>query len=302
MKIKDVVNRQEDYDLINKQLWRSELGIRSICIMYDEHSKDKNSRENIFILKDNIEYRLFSAIHQYLILLQELWTGEKYLTELKRKEPHISYPFGNPHIDKVELEISSIFDSIIFHLTSVFDYISHFICYICHKNKSNTFYWTSIANAARGSGNEISKLEIKKVIAEVDNKFVGKLYNYRSRLIHNKRDKHQFTATINLDLQHQIRILASDLSRKHFDLKDYLVEELHPTITYMASCIIRLAFKSIENILDGLSVEIKKESFFWENLRVHPKKGSFPVLSYDPKTRTAKPVSDGLWEEYKNKQ
>lgn len=302
MKIKDVEDRQVDYDLINKQLWRSELGIRSICVMYDEHSKDKDSNKNIFTLKDNIEYRLFSAAHQYLILLRELEQGEHYLTELKKKEPHITYPFGNPHNDKVELEISSIFDSIIFHLSSVFDYISHFICYICHKNKSNTFYWTSLANSARGNGNEISQLEIKSRIISVDRKFIAKLYDYRSRLIHNKRDKHIFMATVDLHSKHKIKLVASKLANKHFELDSHLNEDEQATIVFMASQIIKTTFDMIEELLDGLYFEIKKTSVFWENRRVKPKEGSLNLLMYDPKTRTANPVSESLWEEYKNKK
>lgn len=301
MKIKDIGNRSNSYSEITKELWRSEHGIRAICVMYDEHSKDKNSHENIVVLKENIQYRLFSAAHQYLILLRELGEGERYLSELKRKETHITYPFGNPHIDKVELEISSIFDSIIFHLSSVFDYLSHFICYICHNNKSNTFYWTSLANSARGTGNEISQLEMKTVIVSVDKKFVGKLYDYRSRLIHNKRDKHRFMAAIDLQSNHKIKILASAIAKKHFNMSAHLKEDEEPTIVFMASQILKNSFDMIEELLDGLLIEIKKTSVFWENLRVHPKKGSLPLLSYDPKTRTAKPISEGLWEEYKKK-
>lgn len=42
----------------------------------------KNSEENVFRLKDNIEYRLFSASHQYLLLLKELGAAELYLQNI----------------------------------------------------------------------------------------------------------------------------------------------------------------------------------------------------------------------------
>ena len=162
----DVENRLADYEEIEKQSWRAEHGIRSICVMYDDHSSDKNSKENIFLLKENVHYRLFSLVHQYLIFLRELDNSEDYLKQLHRKNPQgfNSFLFGNPYFEKVELELSSVFDSIVFQLSSVFDYLSHMICYICKTNKSNTLYWTKLASTVRGQNNEFSNLDIKNVI------------------------------------------------------------------------------------------------------------------------------------------
>jgi hypothetical protein len=72
----DIDNRQVDYEFILKETFRMELGIRAIAIMYDDHSNDKKSYENILILKDNIKYRLFSASYQYLIIsVPDFFTG-----------------------------------------------------------------------------------------------------------------------------------------------------------------------------------------------------------------------------------
>jgi hypothetical protein len=154
-KILNIEDRQTDYEELNKQSWRAEHGIRSICVMYDDHSSDKNSKENIFLLKDNVHYRVFSLVHQYLVFLRELRTSESYLQQLHKKDPKLldAFPMGNPYFDKVELEISSVFDSIIFQLSSVFDYISHLISYICKTNKSKTLYWTKLASSANGQNN-----------------------------------------------------------------------------------------------------------------------------------------------------
>lgn len=37
----DITDRNADYNFINKETWRAELGLRAIAIMYDEHSNDK---------------------------------------------------------------------------------------------------------------------------------------------------------------------------------------------------------------------------------------------------------------------
>jgi hypothetical protein len=301
-KVLNIEDRKADYQDLNKKSWRAEHGIRSICVMYDDHSSDKNSKENIFILKDNVHYRVFSLVHQYLIFLRELSYAERYLQELHQKDPKLfnAFPMGNPHFEKVELEISSVFDSIVFQLSSVFDYISHLICYICKKDKSKTLYWTKLASSAYGQNNEFSNLEIRKTITELDSSFVGRLYDYRSRLLHNRKDQHIFNTSVKLnDFNFDIKILASDTALKHFKAIREEYPEGQITLTFLSSWLIKRSFLDIEKILDALREEILKTSCFHMNLHKPKKENGFMIISVDPKTNFAKPVSDGLWEQYK---
>ncbi len=136
----DIIDREGDYNLIYSETFRTELGIRAIGSTYHDHSADSTTFDTIFQIKDNIEYRLFSAAHQYLIFLREMGLAEKYLqkqyTENPRYVDQNTFP-GNPFFDKVETELSSIFDSIIFHLSSVFDYLSH-IYVLCISQTKRT--------------------------------------------------------------------------------------------------------------------------------------------------------------------
>lgn len=302
----DITDRQADYDLITKEAFRTETGLRAISFMYDDHSSDKNSYDNILLLKDNIHYRLFSATHQYLVFLKELGGAEAYLQKLYQKNPHYisAFPMGNPFFDKVELELSSIFDNIVFQVSSVFDYLSHIICYIIFKNKSNTVYWTKLANSARGQNNDFNNVEMKKIVDEVDKRFVGRLYDYRSRLLHNKRDKHNFGGKTTLgNFDFHLRLIPSELSLKHFKLINYNIKNDEKiTLTYLSSWLIKQTFREIEALLDILSVEIKKDSNFHKNL-YFPKKGenALLIVSVNPDTKYVEPMSDGLWKEYKEK-
>jgi hypothetical protein len=303
----DITNREADYDLIIEETWRAEAGFRAIALMYDDHSSDKNSYDNILVLKDNIKYRLFSATHQYLVFLKEMRGAEVYLQELYQQNPNYltAFPMGNPYFEKIEVELSSIFDNIIFQVSSMFDYLSHISCYILFKNKSKTFYWSKLAKAARGEDNEFANVEMKKIIDSIDRRFVGKLYDYRSRLLHNKRDQHHFSGTTTLDnFQFHLTFVPSDLALKHFKIIfNDIPSDKSVTLTFLASWLIKRTFVEIEQILDGLAIEIRKNSNFHKNLW-HPKKGDNALLfiTANPNTRKIEPVSDNLWQEYKKKK
>jgi len=304
-KLVNIEDREKDYKEITEQIWRTELGVRSICVMYDDHSADKNSKDNIFLLKDNVQYRLFSAAHQYLVFLRELGLSERYLQDLHKNDPKLfnAFPMGNPYFDKVELELSSVFDSIIFQLSSVFDYMSHALCYICKTNKSDTLYWTKLASSVRDKNNEFSKLDIAKVIDSMDREFIGKLYDYRSRLLHNKRDQHRFMTTVTLStFDFNLKILASDTSLKHFKLIRTTVPDGDITLTYLSSWLLKESFAFIERLLDALREEILKTSVFYQNVRKPKADNGFMIITHDPLTNTVKPTSDGLWKQYKDRK
>jgi len=301
----DIINREEDYKNLDKEAWRTELGIRAISVMYDDHSSDKKSKENVFRLKENITYRLFSTCFQYKILLKELYVAEKTLSALDQKNPSqlTGFLMGNPHFERIEAELSSLFDNIIFQITSTFDYFSHFICYIVQTNKNDTTYWTKLAKISRNLARLNKSLLIHNTVNKLDNEIIGKLYDYRSRLIHNKRDKHEFSATHKLsDDVFRVNILASPELLKTFKFLKSENDIIDVTLAYAASKLIYKTFDIIEQLLDSLELEIKRVSNFNQNLRIPKEKSGFMLVSIDPKTKIVEPVSEGLWKQYKQKQ
>ena len=301
----DIINREDDYIKLDKEAWRTELGIRAITVMYDDHSSDKKSKENVFRLKDNITYRLFSTCYQYKVHLKELYASENTLSKLDQKNPNqiTGFLMGNPHFEKIEAELSSLFDNIIFQMTSIFDYFSHFICYIIQTNKTDTTYWTKLARISRNLVKVNKSLPIHEKINILDNEIIGKLYDYRSRLIHNKRDKHQFSATHKLaDDIFRVNILASPELLKTFKFFNTENDIMDVTLAFAASKLIYKAFDIIEQLLDSLEVEIKSVSNLSQNLRIPKEKSGFMLVSIDPKTRIIEPASEGLWKQYKLKQ
>lgn len=141
----DIKDRVADMTRLQNLLNTMQIGIRAVTVMYDEHSSDKDSKDNIFRLKENFCYRLTGAKHQYLLLLREIGQSEANLTYLAKNQPSqlTSYYSGNPHFERIEEMLSSIFDSCIFQITSAFDYLSHMISYILFADsKKVSTYWT----------------------------------------------------------------------------------------------------------------------------------------------------------------
>lgn len=299
----DIINREGDYKSIYSETFRAELGIRAIGLIYHDHSADTTTFNNIFQIKDNIEYRLFSVAHQYLIFLREMGLAEKYLQKIYAENPRYidqnTFPTGNPYFDKVETELSSIFDSIIFHLSSVFDYLSHTICYMYFSNKEKALYWPSLRIKVRGDWK--GRYEFCSVLDQVDRRFVGHLYDYRSRLLHNKRDKHKFSGFLKFK-NREVRLLisCSDISLKKFSL---ISEDNNDnkiiTLCYLSSWLIKRTFIEIENILDSIKIDFEKYSKYYEKLGTKIAKNELAFASFDPKSKSLEPASNLLWKEYK---
>lgn len=302
-KIQDITDRQKDFDQINRVIESLEIGIRAISLMYDEHSDDKNSKENIFRLKDNIYYRLSSARLQYRLLLQEQIRAENDLLNLVRKDPQALSGFfrTNPYFERIEIELSSIFDGMTYHISSVLDYLSHIVCYICQRDKNKTFYWTRLAKAARGQGNEFNLLKIASVIDEVDRLFAAGLYDYRSRLIHHKRDKHFFMANrVSNNRNFDIKIFSSNEALSKFKL----IKNEYPDITYftlpfLSSWLIMTSARQVDKLLEALTFEIKKNSHYNVNLHNPKTPNELRLMSYNSETKQMIPLSDTIWNEYK---
>jgi len=294
----DIQDRQQSFDLLNKIVKRVEFGIRAVSIMYDEHSDDQFAKDNIYRLKDNIFYRMQLILVQYRILIQEFYRNEHILNEFNKKKPGSLLLEGfNPHLYSTTLDITSVFDSIIFQMVSVFDYFSHYISYVILKNKQNTLYWTKLAKASYGKDNEISKLQINEVIKSVDNKFVGRLYDYRSNLIHNKLDSPISIVSIPMGEKERVELKISISNELQKKFKSYFYDPTIKNITvlYFTEFLIKETSTIIESILSGLVVEIKSQSHYDQNLT----SGRKLMMGYaNPDSKTYMRLSDKLWIDY----
>jgi hypothetical protein len=300
----DINDKNGDYQEISESIRRIINGLKAMAMIYHDYSDDIDSFNRIHELKDNLGYRLKSAEHHYLLLLNEYVAKEHEISTVLKDDPklfEVNLVGRNPVTQKIEEELAAIFDSLIYHLNSTFDYLAHITSYICMKEIKNTVGWMKLKKFAFTKGNELSTLWIKKTIAKVNNEYVASLYDYRSRLIHTKRDVHPIIAyKSNSKEVTQLYLSVSDVAQKYF--KKSLAKfdsDKGISLSFLASTLIRDTLKNIELMLDALVYEINVASKFPNNWD-ESKKGLM-LIQHDPKTNKGKLVSDLEWDKFKGK-
>ncbi len=298
----DINDKNRDYQEISESIGRIIRGLKAMAMIYHDYSDDIDSFERIHELKDNLGYRLKSAEHHYFLLLNEYVAKEHEISEIIKNEPklfQVNFVGRNPVTQKIEEELAAIFDSLVYHLNSTFDYLAHITSYVCMKEIKNTVGWMKLKKFAFAKGNELSTLWIKKTIANVNNEFVASLYDYRSRLIHTSRDVHPIKAYKSNGAEvSQLYLSASDVAQKYFKKSLAKFEsDKGISLSFLASTLIRDTLVNIELLLDALVYEINVASKFPNNWD-ESKKGLM-LVHHDPKTNKGKLVSDMEWDKFK---
>ncbi|TNE69100.1 hypothetical protein EP331_14675, partial [bacterium] len=190
----DIKDDKSEFAKIDSEF--SLLNCRFMALAMDyKHYIDSSIRDNkIYTLRDNINYRLYSAKFHLEILFNHIRNIEKNIEE----QTIIKIPNQAPIIGYVPIytqQITSLFDSYVYHTVSVFDYIGTLANYISGQKRNNTLMWTQLAKSVRDKKNNFSQTRFSSTIDKVDREFVGKLYDHRALLIHRKADLGGFNLT-----------------------------------------------------------------------------------------------------------
>jgi hypothetical protein len=258
-----------------------------------KHYVDSSFKEDrIYALRDNVQYRLFSAkIHLELLLRQHMWIQERLEMGFKKDPTTVTgnyFPI-NPYFDIYQKEVSSILDSFVYHISSVFDYISTLTNYISGSNREDTLMWTQLAKSVRDEKNIFSKRQFASAIDNIDRDFVSKLYDHRAFIIHKNADPGGYSVTLFLGQTERIQanFLAGKNLVKNFKELKLLSKEKHPTVKYVAFWMLN---KSIDKVTDILFA-LKREMEF------DPKVKAPSIFYLHPETKKALPVSTKYWHE-----
>jgi len=272
------------------------LNHRFMALAMDyKHYIDSSLRDNkIYTLRDNINYRLYSTKFHIEILFSHIRNIEKNI----ENQTIFSNPNQAPIIGFIPIytqQITSLFDSFIYHTVSVFDYIGTLANYISGKNKDDTLMWTQLAKSVRDKNNTFSLTKFSSIIDEVDRKFVGKLYDYRALLIHRKADLGGFNLTHSIGFEERVTttFFAGESVIKCFKQLKQDSENGDITLRYVAVWIINEVIKNMTDILFSIKEEVESKDT-----------GKEPVMFYlHPDTKEKLPLSVNYWNEklYKKK-
>lgn len=301
-----IENPKEYFDEIENLISVVFEGFMALAMDYGYHinnvlGQSDKGKHTIYELRDNIHYRLNSSKLHFYLMLRRKMDIENRFSEMLKKNPAVFNGFimGNPHFDYASDEIMSIYDSVIFHLSSSFDYLAMMLQFIFGKNPQSNLQWITLAKHCYSEVSDFNNRKFKENIKNVDREFVSKFNDYRAELIHRK--KSSSFANVSWKLMSgevNTKFICSDKIKSSF--KKILDKEKNYCITYITYLLIKQTVLNIGKVLEGIEQEFK------ENYNPHApilNNGGFQIISMNPETKYAESPANGYWKkfnEYKN--
>jgi hypothetical protein len=184
--ILDVTDSEERFKSLRQSANRIQDGLVFLGIEYtNKISGTFGSPQNdsYFRLRDSIFFRLNSVIF-HLSLLRAV--QRNHLDQLK-KSPYNSKESTLLLYDGQDQQIQ-LFDSIVFHAISLFDYLGNLIDYVCNNKGKMDLKWNGVMQSMRDPHNLLSKSPVSLIAKQLHSELVDRLYEHRSDLIHYSTD------------------------------------------------------------------------------------------------------------------
>jgi hypothetical protein len=288
-KILDLGDINKEFSFLIEQINFLNERFMAISMDYQFYISGKFGNDRIFELRDNINYRLFSAQFHIELLLKHHLEIQQRFQNIYQKAPEkilAEVHPSNPIFDRADEEISSIFDSIVYHLVSVFDYLGTLTNFIFRTKPHDTLTWTSLASSCRDKTNILGKKTFSELISRLDNDFVKKLYNHRSHLIHRSGHINKSNISFKLyDGNFNVAYITTDGFNKNFTDLRKLTKETRITIKFASAWLLQNSLLIISEILFSLKDEMKLN-----------RKSELPMFGiFDDESKTLKPVSENYW-------
>lgn len=276
-------------------------GFMAIAMDYAYHienvfGQEKDEKHRIYELRDNINYRIRSAnLHLYLLFVRKQQIENRF-EKMLSENPNVfdGYWMGNPHFEIASDDIMGIYDSIVFHLSSSFDYLSMLIQFVFGKNPESNLKWITLAKHCYNPNSEFSNRKFVENVKKVDNEFVKSFNDYRAELIH--RQKSTSFASVTWELHSGKISTRFQISKKiKVNLKKILNNENEYCISYTAYELIKQTLLKISFVLEGIYCE------FRENYNPHNptfKKGKYQFATMNTKTKRVESPALKNWNKF----
>ncbi|PHR74112.1 MAG: hypothetical protein COA67_01755 [Lutibacter sp.] len=297
---------QEKLDEIQSLIKVVYGGFMALAMDYGYHvnnvfGQSKDGKHEIYELRDNINYRIRSAnLHFYLLITRKLEIENRFAKMLKDKPTVFDgYFMGNPHFEMASDEIMAIYDSIVFHLSSCFDYLAMLTQFVFGENPQTKLQWITLVKHCHNNKSEFANRKFADNIKKVNSEFVSKFNDYRAELIHRKKSTSFANLTWELN-SGKVTTQFKCSEKIKSNLKKIIDKDLEYCISYASFELIKQTLLKISDVLNGMHEE------FRENYNEHAPKmnnGGFQIISMNPETKFAESPALGYWKkfmEYKN--
>jgi len=257
----DIEGYQKEQQLMDKEIKILRNRFMALAMDYQYYKNKSFMQKDIYKLRDEVHYRLKSVRVQVRVLFKHQQLINNHLNDVyknKREEVIGDYWPSNPLFDQAQEEVSCLFDSFIYHLTSIFDYIGNLTNFIFGNNPQQSVSWNSLARSERNSKSGLGQKSFAATIKEVNSQFVNKLYKHRSILIHERSDIFGCRKYITeKEGTFFCKFISTQRFNKHFSELRKLGKEKFITIEYAIFWLFKQTSKYINQVLFALKKELE---------------------------------------------
>jgi hypothetical protein len=265
----DLINPEESFKDLSHKIDQ----LRNSLISFGVYNTNKITGDmfddKYCLLRDSILYRANSLLFHFNLLLN---IQKMHIDNLKKTKFNSS--------DRSLLILDSrdqqifLFDSIIFHSISLFDYWGNLVDYVCSSKKQMNLKWNGVIRSIRDKANTMFQSPVSEIILSLNNEFVGLLNEHRSDLIHNKTDLGAAQSSFNLmSAESNFIVFAPKKFVKRFSHLKHLSKSNELTLNYVSFWLIEQTFDSLDKILKKLfehieinrKIEKGNEVFFFKS-------------------------------------
>ena len=257
--ILDIENPFEEFEKLTERFKLLESRFLAIAMDYKYYMDSEITNNEIFQLRDSVLFRLYSARFHFQLLLEYHQRVEQRLSNL-HKEIGPS-KFFNQSIDLQRIqsqsvkEIYSLFDSMIYHLCSIYDYLFRLINFTTGNEILQKPKWNQFRNDKNKKDFPFCSKEMYESLEKLDKEFVYPLYSHRSHLIHTENETGEFILEYFPNGESFIaKFLATDMFKEYFSEISCNKKEI--TIKYSALWLIDMTIKTTTEILFELREDI----------------------------------------------
>lgn len=279
--ILDVADSEERFKSLIQSANRIQDGLVFLGLEYTNKVSGKfisPHNDNYFRLRDSIFFRLNSVIF-HLRLLRAVQNNH---LERLNKAPFNSVERHRLLYAGIEEQVQ-LFDSIVFHCISLFDYLGNLIDYICNNKGQMKLKWNGVLRSVNDINNPLSKSPISPVAKQLHAELVDRLYDHRSDIIHYSTDTGGAQSTLSLTTaESSFTVFAPRRITERFAELKQLAEKNKLSLSYVAFWVAEkttdAATKIIQPLLDHIDLNRKTP------------KGSEIFVFGDPSKQQSKPT------------